>query len=154
MRRVHTDGAQKAFGDETGRVPHQNAAPVMADPDGLFDPKRIQKPGEIAHQMIHAIGLDRMGGVRGAEPAIIRGDDAIAGVRQILDLLRPAQRQLRPAMHQQHRHAVFGTGQMHREVHLAHIDLLRRRHGRVSHDVLRGELGGPYPRTFLFSLEV
>ena len=44
--------------------PGDDAAPVVADEDGLLDLQRVEQADEIAGQMMDVVGLDRLAGDR------------------------------------------------------------------------------------------
>ena len=106
MRRVDADHAGDAVEMAQRHLPDDEAAPVVADEDRLVDLEMIEQPDEIAGQMLHVVGLDRLGPVGRAIAALVRRDHADAGLAQRLDLVTPGKRHLRPAVAEHHRRRV------------------------------------------------
>jgi hypothetical protein len=53
-------------------LPDDKAAPVVADEDCLVDLEMVEQSDEVAGQMLHVVGLDRLGPVGRAIAALIR----------------------------------------------------------------------------------
>jgi hypothetical protein len=56
----------------------------MADEDRLVDLEMIEQTDEIAGQMLHVVVLDRLGPVARTIAALVRRDDADAGLAHAL----------------------------------------------------------------------
>jgi len=101
----------------------------VADEDRLVDFQMVHQADEIAGQMLHVIGLDRLGPVGRTIAALVGRDHPDPGLTQGLDLVTPGKRHLRPAMAQDQRRRVG----LRSRVVIAHpnpvrLGVLQRRH--------------------------
>src|SRR5258705_13657874 len=87
-------------------LPDDETAPVVANEDRLVDFEMIEQPDEITGQVLHVIGLDRLGLVGRAITALIRCNHPDAGLAQRLDLVTPGERDFRPAVAEDDRRPV------------------------------------------------
>ena len=132
MRCVDADHAGDPLGDQHGRVPDENTAPVMADEDSALMPERIEQASEVGHQRVDIIFPGALRAVRTAKTAQIRRDHPVAGPGEDRDLVFPGISQLWPAMEQQQRLPVFRAGQMHGKLDTIGLDAGRC--GKIAHE--------------------
>src|SRR5216683_3746298 len=98
VRRVDPDDAGDAIDMPQRHLPYNKTAPVMTDEDRLVDLEIIKQPDEIAGEVFHIVGFDRLWAVGRAVTALIRRNHPNAGSRQRLDLVAPGKCDFRPAV--------------------------------------------------------
>ena len=70
-------------------LPDDEAAPVVADEDGLGDAQVVEQPHQVGRQLLQVVGLHLGRRVGGAETALVGRDHAQPGVGQRADLVAP-----------------------------------------------------------------
>ena len=98
MRRVERDDAGDTVRIAHGRLPHDIAAPVVADDDRLVDPKMVEDSDDVAGQTVDGIGLDLRRTVARAVAPLVERDGAKTGLAQSLNLATPGEGDLRKAV--------------------------------------------------------
>ena len=84
VRRVNPDDAGDAVDMPQRHLPDDKAAPVVADENRLVDLEMIEQADEIAGQVLHIVGLDRLRPVGRAITALIRRDHPDSGLASAL----------------------------------------------------------------------
>src|SRR5579872_7014081 len=102
MWRVDPDHASDAIAVPKRHLPNDKPAPVVADEDSLVDFQMIEQADEIAGQVLHIVGLDRLRPVGRAVAALVRSNHAGPGLAKRLDLMTPGKCQLRPTVAKHH----------------------------------------------------
>jgi hypothetical protein len=140
---VHLDRIQRQARDERGveaddpgatvgvrqrHGPDDDAAPVVASEHRLFDAEMVQKADQIAGQMFHVIGLDRVGSIGQAVTALVGRDHPAPGRGQGRDLVSPGIGELRKAVAQHDRNALARAGFV-----IGHADSVDGRERRLRH---------------------
>jgi len=89
------------------KTPDDGAAPIMPDPDGLLVSQPVEKLEHVGHGVgERVVFVARIDG-RAAIAAHIRCYRAKAEARKAWQLMTPADRKLRPAMHEDDRRRGF-----------------------------------------------
>jgi hypothetical protein len=101
----------------------------VTDEDRFVDSEVIHQPDQVAGEMLDVVGLDRLWPIGGAVTALVRRDHADAGRAERLDLMAPRERDLGPAMAQDHRRLVgFWPGLVIAHADAVGLGKLQRRH--------------------------
>ena len=111
--RVQPDHRRGAGGMHQRHLPHDDAAPVVADEDRLVDAEMVEQPDQIPRQVRHVVLRDRplpLGPFRQAIAALVRRDGPDPRRLAGLQLMTPGKGELRPAVAEDHRHAVPTLG--------------------------------------------
>jgi hypothetical protein len=86
--------------------PGDEAAPIVADEDGTFDFERIEEAHQIAGELGEPVGLDRGRGAAPAVTTLIGSDGAKPRPGDRLELMAPAEGEIRKAMTEDDRRPV------------------------------------------------
>ena len=109
-------------------LPPEAFASAFACDSEIDTPAKLRSD-EIAGQMFEVVVLDRLGPVGRAIAALVRRDDADAGLAQRLDLVTPGERDLRPAVAKHDRRLVRpGSGLVVAHPNPVRLRELKRRH--------------------------
>jgi hypothetical protein len=92
-----------------GKAPHGGAAPIVAHPHGLVAAERVEKlqhvGNDLALRVVGMLAID----AGAAIAAHVRRDSPEAEAAHDRQLVAPAERQLRPAVHEDDERSVLGA---------------------------------------------
>ena len=95
--------AVAAVGVLLGQRPHRRCAPVVADPDRLGRAKVVQQLDQVGDDLLQGVILVPAVEAGAAVAAHVRRDRPQAEIGEHRQLVAPGGRQLRPAVHEDHR---------------------------------------------------
>src|SRR5262249_34542652 len=98
--------AEHALGIEDRHCPGNEAAPVVADEDGTLDLERIEEADQITSKLAESVGLDRGRRAATAVTALIGSDGAKSRPGGRLELMAPAEGEIRKAVTEDDRRPV------------------------------------------------
>ena len=117
------------LGEVAGDLPSNGSPPVVADEINGCDVQRVENADHISYEMLTPVRLDPIGGGTGGVPALVHGQNAVAGVNQHRNDVSPRPRGLRETVEQQDRTVCGRPVVADSEGERAHGDLV---HGRGS----------------------
>lgn len=98
----------------------------MTDEYRFLDAQMVEKPDEVAGQVLHVIGFDRLGTWRQAIAALVGRDDPAARRSERSDLVSPRERQLREPVTKDDRNPLAWASLVVGHADAVHLGELRR----------------------------